>query len=320
MKKDFRGAEVAVETIRRTDSRLIARLAVTAMAAAALALTGCHKGPDYDAEGFFEGTEVIVSAEGTGKLLDFTVNEGDSLHAGQLVGIIDTTQLALKQSQLEHQQEAVSSESPDIAKQVSAIRARLSLALTEQRRVSNLLRDGAATQQQMDNANAAVKAIEGELQAALSTLRNTRSSISSNASAVGYGQAQVADLIDKCHVTSPINGTVLAKYAEAGEMAVAGHPLFKVCDLDSMWLRAYVTSDQLADIKLGQKATVYADYGGGETREYPGRVTWIASDSEFTPKSVQTKDSRANLVYAVKVAVKNDDGRLKIGFYGGVDF
>ena len=299
--------------------KLIAKIIITSTALGALLLSGCKKGPEYDAEGFFEGTEVIVSAEGTGKLLDFNVKEGDTLTAGQQVGVIDTVQLSLKERQLAQQKAAVSSESPNIQAQISAIQARLNQARTEQRRVSNLLKDGAATQQQMDNANSAVKAIQGELDAAMSTLQKTKSSISQNAKAVGFGSAQVADMIDKCHVTSPISGTVLAKYAEAGEMAVAGHPLFKVCDLDSMWLRAYVTSAQLADIKLGQKADVYADYGGGKVVKYPGKVTWIASDSEFTPKSVQTQDSRSNLVYAVKVAVKND-GRLKIGFYGGVDF
>lgn len=294
------------------------RIAIAAVAVTMLA-TGCKKGPEYDAEGFFEATEVIVAAEGTGKLLQFDVKEGDSLKANQQVGLIDTLQLSLKQKQLSHQKEAVASESPDVQAQVAAIRARLNQAKTEQHRVSNLLKDGAATRKMMDDANSAVAAIQGELNAMLSTLNKTKSAIGSDATAVGYGKAQVEDLIDKCRVTSPIDGTVLAKYAEEGEMAAAGHPLFKVANLDDMWLRAYVTSDQLADIKLGQKAKVYADYGGGEVKEYPGEVTWIADKSEFTPKSVQTKDSRANLVYAVKVAVKND-GRLKIGFYGGVDF
>lgn len=292
---------------------------IFAAATVLLLSTGCKQQSDYDAEGFFEGTEVIVSAEGTGKLLSFDVREGDTLRSGQLVGVIDTVQLSLKQQQLSEQQQAVQTSSPDIQTQVSALRARLQQAKTEQHRVKNLLSDGAATRKMMDDANSAVAAIQGELDAALSTLGKSQQAVSSNASAVGYGTAQVEDMINKCHVTSPIDGTVLAKYAEAGEMAVAGHPLFKVSDLGDMWLRAYVTSDQLADIKLGQKAKVYADYGGGNVREYPGVVTWIASNSEFTPKSVQTKDSRANLVYAVKVAVKND-GNLKIGFYGGVDF
>ena len=292
---------------------------IFALTAVTVVMTGCKKEQPYDAEGFFEGTEVIVSAEGTGKLIEFNVAEGDTLRAGQQVGIIDTVQLSLKQQQLDQQKAAVTETAPDVAKQVSAIRAKLDLARKDRQRVANLLRDGAATQQQMDDANAAVSALEGELSAAMSTLENTRSAIADNASATGYGSAQVADMIDKCHVTSPINGTVLAKYADQGEMAVAGHPLFKVSDLSDMWLRAYVTSDQLANISVGQKATVYADYGGGEVKEYPGTVTWIASQSEFTPKSVQTKDSRANLVYAVKIAVKND-GKLKIGFYGKVKF
>ena len=294
------------------------RIYIAALGALILA-AGCKKGPKYDAEGFFEGTEVVVSAEGTGRLLEFNVHEGDTLRQGQEVGLIDTTQLMLKEKQLSEQHDAVTAESPDVQKQVSALQAKIALAKTEQRRVQNLIADGAATRQQLDKANAEVKALEGELSAVTSTLDKTRSSISENAQAVGYGRAQVKDLINKCHVVSPIAGTVLAKYAEQGEIAAAGHPLFKVSDLYNMWLRAYVTSDQLAGIKLGQKATVYADYGGGNIQKYPGEVVWIASDSEFTPKSVQTSDSRANLVYAVKVRVKND-GKLKIGFYGGVDF
>ena len=184
-------------------------------------------------------------------------------------------------------------------------------------RISSLLADGAATRKQSDDAEAQLKVLRGQLDALLSTLGKNRSAISDNALALQYQKEQIEEQIAKSRIISPITGTILLKYAEPGEFATPGKPLFKMADLNNIYLRSYFTSAQLANIKIGQKVTVIADFGGDEQFEYPGTITWIAQESEFTPKSIQTNDSRANLVYAVKIAVKND-GRLKLGQYGEV--
>ena len=272
-----------------------------------LLLAACSRGADFDATGTFEATEVTVSAEAAGRILYFTVEEGDTLRAGVQVGAIDTVQLWLQKMQLERSAASVRSSRPDIGKQVAS----------ERRRVQNLLKDGAATTKQLDDIEAELKVLEGQLEASLSTLRNSAVSIDENSSAIELQVAQLADRLEKCRIASPISGTVLAKYAEAGELASVGRPLMKVADLEHIYLRAYFTSDQLADLKLGQEVTVTADFGGERQFDYRGRVTWIASESEFTPKTIQTRNTRENLVYAVKIAVEND-GRLKIGMYGEV--
>ena len=180
-----------------------------------------------------------------------------------------------------------------------------------------MLRDGAATQKQYDDIGAHIRILEGKLEAALSTLDKNTSSINENSVAIEAQIAALDDRIAKCRINSPVSGTLLVKYTQAGELASPGKPLMKVANLDEIFLRAYFTSEQLADITLGDTVTVIADFGGDERYSYEGRITWIASESEFTPKSIQTRDSRANLVYAVKIAVKND-GRLKIGLAGEV--
>ena len=174
-----------------------------------------------------------------------------------------------------------------------------------------------ATAKQLDDVEAQLKVLEGQLGAQLSTLHNSAAAVDENASALDLEIARIDDLLAKCRIVSPVGGTVLAKYAEAGESTAAGRPLLKVADLGQVWLRAYFTSEQLSSLRLGQQVTVTADFGGGERYDYPGRIAWISSESEFTPKSIQTRDSRANLVYAVKVAVRND-GRIKLGLYGEV--
>ena len=247
---------------------------------------------DYDATGTFEATEVLVSAEASGKLLYFHVEEGTRLKAGEEVGLIDTLQLYLKKLQLQ-------------------------ASMREKRRVENLLKAGAANQKQLDDWEAQIALLERQLTAQMSSLQNSTNSLTEQGSSVAIQVAQVEDQLAKCHVVSPISGTVLAKYAEAGELAAVGKPLFKVADIDQMYLRAYITSEQLSQVKLGNRVTVFSDYGGDERKEYPGVVTWISDRSEFTPKTILTKEERANLVYAVKIAVKND-GLLKIGMYGGV--
>ena len=183
--------------------------------------------------------------------------------------------------------------------------------------MENLLRDGAATTKQLDDIDAQLRMLEGQLDALLSTLGKNSASIDENASAIDLQIAQIDDRLAKCRIIPPMDGTVLGKYAEAGEVAAVGRPLLKIADLDRIYLRAYFTSDQLAAVRLGQEVTVTADFGGDARYDYPGRVVWIASESEFTPKAIQTRDSRANLVYAVKIAVQND-GRLKLGMYGEV--
>ena len=285
--------------------------------AAALLVAACGHDRNFDATGTFEATEVVVSAEAAGRIYSFDAEEGDVVSAGSPIGTIDTVQLYLQKLQLERQRASVRSNRPDISKQASALREQIAKQQTERRRVVNLLRDGAATTKQLDDIDAQLKVLNGQLDALLSTLSNNTASIDENSSAIELQIAQIEDRLAKCRIASPIAGTVLAKYSEAGELASVGRPLMKVADLDKIFLRAYFTSDQLAELKIGQEVTVTADFGGSEQIDYPGRITWIASESEFTPKTIQTKNSRASLVYAVKIAVEND-GRLKLGLYGEV--
>lgn len=286
-------------------------------AAAAIAFAACGDKNEFDASGTFEATEITVSAESTGRILRFDVDEGMPVKAGAEVGVIDSLQLHLQREQLKAQQAALLKSRPDVQKQASSLREQIAKQKTELQRVNNMLRDGAATQKQADDINAQIRILESQLSATLSTLGNSTATINENAAALDAQIAILDDRIAKCRIASSVSGTVLVKYAEAGETAAAGKPLFKVADLDNIYLRAYFTSDQLSRLKLGNKVKVTADFGGGERFDYEGRIAWIASESEFTPKTIQTKDSRANLVYAVKIAVKND-GRLKIGLYGEV--
>ena len=268
-----------------------------------LLAASCGGDGDFDATGTFEATEIVVSAEAAGRILRFDAEEGDVLRAGRQVGAIDTVQLYLQKLQLERQRASVRSGRPDIGKQAASLREQIAKQQTERRRVENLLKDGAATTKQLDDIDAQLKVLGGQFD--------------ENSSAIELQIAQVEDRLAKCRIASPVTGTVLAKYAEAGELASVGRPLMKVADLDRIYLRAYFTSDQLADLRLGQEVTVTADFGGERQLDYPGRIVWIASESEFTPKTVQTRNSRAGLVYAAKIAVEND-GRLKIGLYGEV--
>lgn len=283
-----------------------------------LILAGCSRSESFDATGTFEATEVTVSAEASGRILAFNVNEGDRIEQGQTVGTIDTVQLYLQKMQLERQIASVRSNRPDISKQVTALQEQIAQQENERTRVKRLLDDGAATTKQLDDIDATLKILNGQLEATLSTLRNNTASIDENSSSIELQIAQVEDRLAKCRIVSPVTGTVLAKYAETGELASTGRPLMKVADLDHIYLRAYFTSEQLAALQLGQEVTVTADFGADEQYEYPGHIIWIASESEFTPKNIQTRNTRANLVYAVKIAVEND-GRLKIGLYGKVN-
>ena len=285
--------------------------------AMALLAISCTKEAEFDAQGTFEATEVVVSSEATGRILNFDIEEGMAIVANQAVGTIDSLQLHLQRKQLVAQQSALLASRPDVKKQVAALREQIAKQKTELRRVDNMLRDGAATQKQKDDIKAQIKILEGQLEAQLSTLDKNTSTINGNSVVLEAQIAALDDRISKCRIISPVGGTVLVKYAEAGELASAGKPLMKIADLKNIYLRAYFTSNQLANVKLGDEVKVVADFGGTERYDYTGRVAWISSESEFTPKTIQTKDSRANLVYAVKIAVEND-GRLRIGLAGEV--
>ncbi len=286
-------------------------------AALTLFITGCNSTPDFDATGIFEATTVTVSAETAGKLLSVNVNEGDTIMTGSNIAVIDTSILVLQQKQLMTQRSATESSSPDVAAQAAALRARIANQQRECDRFSRLLADGATTQKQYDDAMSQLTVLKSELTALLSTLGKNRNSISDNAVAIQYQTEQIEDQITKSIINSPLTGTILEKYVEPGEFATPGRAICKIADLNKIYLRAYFTVGQLANIKLGQQVTVIADFGGDEQYEYPGTITWISQESEFTPKSIQTRDSRSNLVYATKIAV-NNDGRLKLGQYGEV--
>lgn len=288
---------------------------------AVIAFAACSGGGDeHDATGMFEATEVIVSAEQTGKLLYFDVDEGDVLAKGQQVGLVDTVQLQLRAMQLGATKEAYASQRPDIEKQIAATRQQLAKAELEVKRYSALVRDNAANRKQFDDAESSVRVLRRQLDAQLSQLNNTTGSLNRQMDAAEIQRRQVIDNLEKCRVKSPIGGTVLDKYAEAGEYATPGKPLFKIADVADMKLRAYVDAPQLTSLKVGQPVKVYADFGEDGNREYKGVIEWISDKAEFTPKTIQTRDERANLVYAVKIAVKNTDGLIKIGMYGEVGF
>lgn len=284
---------------------------------AVAAAISCGSGQDYDAQGSFEAKEITLSAESNGRILSFDISEGEAVEADKTLLLIDTVQLHLQKMQLLKQNSSVLKNKPDVDKQVASIMAQLEKAVKEKERVKNLLKENAATQKQLEDAEASVAVLERGLEATRLTLSNNASSIDESSSVIELQIAQIEDRLKKCRVSSPINGIVLAKYAEAGELASIGRPLLKIADMKHLYLRAYFSSSQLASIKIGQEVQVRADFGGGQEISYPGKIIWIASESEFTPKTIQTKDSRANLVYAVKIAVEND-GLLKIGFPGEV--
>lgn len=270
---------------------------------------------EYDASGTFETTEVIVSAESMGKIMEFNVIEGQELKENEVIGFIDSTQLYLKKLQLKASQQSILSRRPDLKKQIAALEQQLATARHEKKRVENLVKAEAGTTKQLDDLTAQVSVLEKQLTATRSTLETTLQGISNDNQALDIQARQLDDQLEKCKISSPVNGTVLVKYAEKGELAAAGKALFKIGDTQNMIFRAYITADQLSQIKAGQKVQVMADYGEDETKPYDGVITWISSKSEFTPKTIQTRDERANLVYALKVLVKND-GYLKIGQYG----
>lgn len=294
------------------------RIILPIVAATLLAACNSDKA-DYDATGTFEATEVTVSAEESGKLLSFTPTEGDTLSAFQLVGLVDTVQLALRAQQLGASRESLMNQRPDMQAQIASLRQEISKAELEVKRYRQLVNEGAANRKQLEDAESQLKVLRRQLTAQQSTLSNSTRSLTSQMSATEIQRAQVLDQLAKCHITSPISGTVLEKYVEPGEMVTTGKPLFKIADTRNLYLRAYIPSVQLSKVKVGQQVKVYADYGDNTRHEYSGRITWISQQSEFTPKSILTDDDRADQVYAVKVLIKND-GYVKIGMYGELKF
>lgn len=302
---------------------------------------------DYDASGVFETTEVIVSAKGTGEIVSLNAEEGQNVSAGQQLGFIDMTQLNLRKEQLAASKQqviagkeqvlanrsATDSHVLDLSKQVASIRQQIANQQRELHRFEGLLKDGAATQKQVDDIEYQISVLEKQLTATQEQIAASNRSFNqqgagltaqsrgmdAQAAQVDAQAAQTDDQINNARITSPIAGVILTKYAEQGEYAVPGKALFKVANVADMKLRAYITADQLTSLKIGQKVKVHADQGESDRKEYLGTVTWISDKAEFTPKTIQTRDERANLVYAVKISVKND-GLIKRGMYGDVKF
>lgn len=292
----------------------------TLIATALLSLAACNRGDgDFDATGTFEATEILVSSEANGKIMELNIEEGDRLDAGALIGYVDSTQLYLKKMQLSAGLRSVDIRKPDIRKQIAALEQQIATARTEQQRMENLVKAKAGNQKQVDDIVNNIKYLQKQLDAQYSTLNKTTGGADAEAEGILYQIMQLDDQLQKSRIVNPQAGTVLVKYAESGEVTAAGKPLYKIADTDLLYLRAYITSDQLSTLKQGQTVRVFADYGEDDRREYPGTITWISDKSEFTPKGIQTKDERANLVYAIKIAVKND-GYLKIGQYGETVF
>ena len=284
------------------------------------ALASCRNNQNgFDASGSFEAVETIISSEASGVIKEFHAEEGQALQAGMVLGYIDSTQLYLRKKQLTTQISAVLSKKPDVSLQLAALREQLKTAEKEKIRITNLVKADAATTKQLDDIDASIEVIKSQMEAQKSSLNISSESISKETLPLNVQIEQVNDQLEKCRIVNPVNGTVLAKYAEANEMASPGKPLYKIADLSEIILRVYITGNQLPQIKLNQKVQVHTDDGKGGYKETEGTITWINDKAEFTPKTIQTKDERANLVYAVKVRVKND-GSYKIGMYGEIKF
>ena len=297
-----------------------------------LASCSDHK-KDYDATGTFEATEVTVAAKSSGELKSFNLSEGQNVQANQVVGKIDDFQLQQKQEeltateqQLDENASATSSRQLNIQEQLASLSEQISNEEKEQKRYAELVKDGAVPRKQLDDINNHIKVLQRQYDATRNQIKSNNTSLKKQALAINAQKQgikaqkrQIEDQINNTQISSPISGVVLEKYVEKGEFVSTSKPLFKVADTKTMFIRAYVTSKQLKNIKLGQKAIVMADYGNGQKKQYNGLVTWISSRSEFTPKTILTDDERADLVYAVKIQFQNDD-YVKIGMYGEVKF
>jgi HlyD family secretion protein len=292
---------------------------IAALSGLILFIIGCKNEKPFDASGSFEAVEIIISAEGNGVLKEFEIEEGQILQAGQFIGYIDSTQLFLKKKQLETQIFALLAKKPNIPVQLSALQEQLKTAEVEQQRIENLLKSDAATTKQLDDVNAQIEIIKKQIDAQKSTLVISSDGINKDVLPLQVQVEQLNDQLQKCKIFNPINGTVLTKYAEQNEMAAIGKALYKIADLSTIILRVYISSNQLGQVKLNQKVKVHTDDGSGGFSEKEGIITWISDKAEFTPKTIQTKEERANMVYAIKIKMPND-GVYKIGMYGEVSF
>lgn len=293
---------------------------ITLAASIVTSLTACNNNKtSFDASGSFEAEETIISSEATGTIKQFNVEEGQTLQAGQTIGYVDSTQLYLKKKQLLAQVNAMLSKKPNISAQLAALQSQLTVAQKEKVRITNLVKGDAAPQKQLDDINAQIDVIKKQIEAQKSSLDISTTGISKEAVSVTTQVEQLNDQLAKYKLINPINGTVLTKYAETNEMTTTGKPLYKIADLSNIILRAYITGDQLPQIKLNQKVKVLTDDGKDGYKEKEGIITWINDKAEFTPKTIQTKNERANMVYAIKVKVEND-GTYKIGMYGEIKF
>lgn len=285
------------------------RLRVPALLSLALAAAACGTDRDADAFGNFEANEVVVSSQAGGQLLAFTPVEGDVIAAGAVVGTVDTIQLALERAQIVAQSRSSNARVIETDRQIAVLEVQRDLARRAYDRTRRLFDQRAATAQQLDLAEREFRVVEAQIAAA----RAQRQSVSQQATSGGARVAQIADLIARSRIVNPVRGTVLATMVRVGELVQPGQPLYRIANLDTLTLRAWVTAGQLASLRLGQRVTVNVDRGDGGLESLPGTVTWIASQAEFTPTPIQTREERAGLVYAVKVTVPNPRRTLKIG-------
>ena len=293
---------------------------ISVIAATLFFLASCNRNTNkYDASGTFESEETIISAEAAGTIKELRLEEGQTLKEGEIIGYIDSTQLHLKKRQLQAQITAALSRKPDVSKQIGALKEQLKSAEREHQRISNLLKADAATPKNLDDVNTQMDVIKKQIDALESSLGITSESISKESVPLQLQIEQINDQLNKCRIVNPVEGAVLTKYAEANEVAAAGKALYKIADMSSLLLRAYVTGDQLSKLKLNQTVAVFTDDGKDKYKQYNGKLSWISDKAEFTPKTIQTKEERANLVYATKIRVKND-GLLKLGMYAEVKF
>jgi HlyD family secretion protein len=292
---------------------------ILALFVASLALSCDTKEFKYDASGTFEATEVIISSEASGLLESFNIKEGSSLKKGEYLGYVDTIPLYLKKIQLLTAQKAIKSRKPDVATQISATNEQIAKAEIEKTRVENLFKDNVATQKQLDDAISQLNVLKKSLNAQINSLNISVNSLSEESATFEVQVAQLDYQLSKCKIINPIEGIVLNKYSEEKEIVYSGKSLYKIADMKNMFIRVYVVANQLENIRIGQSVEVFVERNEGK-KVYHGTVSWISSKAEFTPKTIQTKDERQNLVYAVKIALENSDGLLKTGMYGDVKF
>ena len=270
-------------------------------------LISCKNNDKANGYGNFEAVEITVSAENNGKLNQFSVEEGQTIKKGEIIGVIDTIPLMLKKEQLMVSKNIISSKSSGVLSQINVLKAQLKTAKISQNRIQNLLKENAGTQQQLDAINGQIDVIHQQI----SSVEIQNAPVINELKSIDVQISQLEDQLQKSLITNPIDGTVLMKYAEPNEITSFGKPLYKIADVSTMQLKVYISEKQLASIKIGQKVTVKID-SNKDLKNYEGTISWISSEAEFTPKIIQTKEERVNLVYAVKIDVKND-GSLKIG-------